>query len=249
MKKFFLMIGAGMVMLANITCIYGQENSGKVNLSVDVATGFVWRGLSLNPAPVVQPSFTLAPGKLSIGAWASVPFTPDEYQEVDIFINYQFTPSLSLCLTDYFGYDWGWNPPSYFNYKREETFHVFDLQLIYDGSGGFPVKTMISTIIAGDDLERDEWNEDGKRKQRFSTYFELGYGNTTSKGVDWELFAGFVPMASDFYNVSGADVINLGLGLSKSFEITSTYSLPLSVKFMVNPSQKNVFLTAAITLF
>ena len=248
MKKIFLMICAGIVLLVTVSRTYGQEKNDRLSLSVDVATGFIWRGLSLNSSPVVQPSFTFAPGKFSVGAWASVPFTPDEYQEVDVFVNYQFTPSISLCLTDYFGDNyWGWSTPSYFNYKRDETVHAFDLQFIYDGSGGFPVKTMISTIIAGDDF-KNEWSEDGKRKRNFSTYIELGYGNT-SKGVDWEVFAGFVPMASDFYNISDGDVINLGLGLSKSFEITPTYSLPLSVKFTVNPSRKIVFLTAAITLF
>ena len=249
MKKMFLMICAGIVMFANVCRIYGQENNDKISLSVDVATGFIWRGLSFNSSPVAQPSFTFTPGKLSVGAWASIPFTQDEYQEVDVFINYQFTPSLSLCLTDYFGSDyWGWRTLPYFNFKREETAHVFDLQFMYDGSGAFPVKTMISTIIAGDDMKRTGgW--DGKWKNNYSTYIEFGYGNTTSKGVDWEIFAGFVPMASDFYNVSGADVINLGLGLSKSFEITPTYSLPLSLKFIVNPSMETVFLTAAITLF
>jgi len=248
MKKL-LLICMGIAMLANFSGIYGQENTDKMSLSVDVASSFVWRGLALNSSPVVQPSFTFTPGKLSIGAWASIPFTPDEYQEVDLFINYHFTPSLSLCLTDYFGYDyWGWGTPSYFNYKKEETCHAFDLQLIYDGSGAFPIKTMISTIIAGDDLKWTGNDWDGKWKNNFSTYIEFGYGNTY-KDVDWEVFAGMVPMASDFYNVTGADVINMGLGLSKRFEITPTYSLPLSVKLMVNPSMKIVFLTAAITLF
>ena len=247
MKKMFLTICAGLAMLAIGSSVYGQDKNGKVNLSLDVASGFVWRGLHLNTSPVMQPSFTLAPGKLSIGAWASIPFTPDEYQEVDVFINFQFTPSLSLTLTDYFGYGyWGWSAPSYFNYKREETAHALDLQLGYNGDGGF--KAMISTIIAGDDLKW-EGSFVATSKNNYSTYIELGYGNTTSKGIDWEIFTGFVPMSSDFYNIKNGGVINLGVGLSKSFEITPTYSLPLSLKFIVNPSAETVFLTAGITLF
>ena len=247
MKKLFLMICAGIVMLVNVSRIYGQDDTEKINLSVDVASGFVWRGLTLNSSPVVQPSFTLTPGKFSIGAWASIPFTSGEYQEVDIFINYQFTPSLSLSLTDYFGYEyWGWDaPPSYFNFKREETTHALDLQLAYDGSGGFPIKAMVSTIIAGNDLKESN----SKIKNNFSTYVELGYGNTC-KSVDWEIFAGMVTMASEnFYGVTGASMMNLGLGVSKSFDITPTYSLPLSVKFVVNPTMETAVLTAAITLF
>ena len=249
MKKLFLLIFAG-ALLANSNHISGQESEkSSTTLSVDIASGFNWRGLTLNSAPVVQPSFTIAPGKFSIGAWTSVPFTPDEYQEVDLFVSYQFTPSLSLTLTDYFGYSNGswWSPPSFFETKREETAHALDLQLAYDGSGGFPVKAMVSTIIAGADLKY-EGNFVQTSKNNFSTYIELGYGNT-SKGIDWEIFAGGVLMSSDFYGTTDANIINLGLGLSKSFEITPTYSLPLSLKFSVNPVVEAVFLSAAITLF
>jgi hypothetical protein len=59
-----------------------------------------------------------------------------------------------------------------------------------------------------------------------------------------------VPFKSvNFYGVDGANVINLGFKLTKSFEITPTYSLPLSMKFTVNPAHKAAFLTAAVTLF
>ena len=246
MKRFFFMICAG-AMLANSSSLYGQENPSKFSLSMDVASGFVWRGLTLNTSPVVQPSFTFAPGKFFVGAWASTPFTPDEYQEVDLFVGIQFTPSFSISLTDYFGYDFGgWFAPSYFNYKKEETGHALDLQLVYDGTGSFPLKAMVSTIIAGNDL-KGEWDHE-KRKKNYSTYIEVGYGNTC-KGVDWEIFAGGVPMASEFYGIDGGKFINLGMGVSKSFEITPTYSLPLSVKFSVNPAMETVFLSAAITLF
>jgi len=249
--KMFTMICASIAMLANSSRIYGQENTDKVSLSVDVASSFIWRGLALNTSPVIQPSFTFTPGKFSMGVWASTPFTSGEYQEVDVFINYRFTPSLSISLSDYFGYDYSWwDSPAYFNYKRGETNHIYDLQLIYDGTGKFPIKTMVSTIIAGDDLRwsgKNSW--EGKWKNNFSTYIELGYENRC-KSVDWEIFAGMVPMASEnFYGITGASVINLGLGLSKSFEITPTYSLPLAIKLAVNPAMESVFVSAVITLF
>jgi len=243
MKRFFLLICAS-AMLANCSNLYGQENPSKFSLSMDVASGFIWRGLPLNTSPVVQPSFTFAPGKFFVGAWASTPFTPNEYQEIDLFVGIQFTPAFSISLTDYFGY--GWLAPSYFKFKKEETGHVLDLQLVYDGTGSFPLKAMISTILAGNDL-KGEW-DGSTREKNHSTYIEIGYGNNC-KGVDWEIFIGGVPMASEFYGIDGEKFINLGVGVSKSFEITPTYSLPLSVKFTVNPAMEAVFLSAAITLF
>jgi len=239
MKRLFFFMCIGIVIFATDSKTYAQD---KLNLSLDVASGFVWRGLAINTLPVVQPSFTFSPGKFSIGVWGSTTFVSDwdQPQEVDVFISYNFTPSFSINVVDYYVYNsnsFSFNKQSYFNYKKEETGHVFDLQLVYDGV----IKAMVSTIIAGDDLNDNDNNN-------YSTYFELGYGNT-SYGVDWEVFAGAVPMTSSFYGISKGGIINFGLGLSKSFEITPTYSLPLSVKFSVNPATESVWLVAAITLF
>ena len=249
MKRIFFVICIVLTVLSVGNNLFAQSESGengeKISLTVDVASGFVWRGLTLNTSPVVQPGITYSPGKFSVGAWASTPFTPGEYHEFDIFASFQLTPSLSIGLTDYYVYGFNsWNPNSFFNYKKEETYHSLDLQLIYEGSENFPLKAMISTIIGGDDLIF----KDGKMKKNFSTYFELGYGSTT-QSFDWEIFAGFVPMESDFYGIDDAAIINLGFGVTKSFVITPKYSLPLSFKLSVNPAYESVFLVASIALF
>ena len=244
MKRLFLVICVYLFAYS----VFAQENekNAELNLSVDVASGFVWRGVSLNSAPVVMPEIALTVGKLTIGAWASVPFTPGEYQELDIFASLQLTPSLSIGLADYFDSTPGWwSSPSYFNYKKEETSHTLDLLLIYDGEGSFPLKFTASTIIAGADLK----TKDGERKRNFSSYFELGYGNTTRYGIDWEVFAGFVPMKSEYYGIDDAAFTNIGFGVTRYFEITPTYSLPLSLRMSVNPAYEAVYFTAAIGLF
>ena len=198
-----------------------------------------------NSTPVFQPSFTFTAGSFFAGVWTSTPFFQDgwEYQGLDLFIGFDITPDFTIGLTDYFDYTENW---SYFNYKKEETGHALDLHFMYHGTGGFPLKAMVSTIIAGGDLK---W-ENGRLtdKKNFSTYVELGYGNSFN-GFDWEICAGFVPMTSRFYGTEQASFVNFGLGFSKSFEITPTYSLPLSLQFTINPAAESVFLTAAIKIF
>ena len=241
MKQVFLMTFVGLAVLARVSNLYAQDDDEKFRLSVDVASGFVWRGFSLNTSPVVQPTITFTQGRFSIGAWATTPFNSGEYQEIDVFASYQITQSLSISITDYFDYTsffWG---KDYFNYKKNETFHAFDLQLMHCGSEDYPFKAMISTIIGGDDL-----NDEGK--SNFSTYFELGYGNTTKRGINWEVFTGFVPMKSYFYEITDASIVNIGFGVSKSLEITPTYSLPLSFSFSINPAYRSVYFVAKITL-
>ena len=247
MKRIFLMIFISFAALSASGDLFAQDNDddGKLSLTVDAASGFVWRGLSNNSTPVIQPAITFTQGKFSIGTWASTPFVPGDYQEIDIFASYQITPALSIAISDYYDCGWNWDNDRYFNYKKEETMHSFDLQLIYNGDENFPLKATLSTIIGGSDLK----TKDGKRKQNFSTYFELGYASTTRSGLDWEIFAGAVPMESEFYDIDGAAVVNIGLGVSKNFEITPTYSLPLSLKFSVNPAHRAAFLVASIALF
>jgi hypothetical protein len=244
MKRFFVTICISIAAFAVNSKASAQDGGDRdeiINLSVDVASGFVWRGLANNMSPVIQPSFTFSPGKFSIGTWASVPFIQDwEPQELDVFVNYQITPSIAIGICDYYIYGGNYH---YFDFKKTKTGHAFDLQLSYDGIGKFPIKAMVSTIIAGDDLNNDD-------KNNFSTYIELGYGNKC-RGVDWEVCAGFIPMKSNMYELYKEDfnVVNLGLGVSKSFAITPTYSLPLALNFTVIPSAKTAFLVAKITLF
>ena len=225
---------------------YAQEESNeKFSFTFDFANNFVWRGQALNMSPVLQPEFSFNIGNFSIGTWASTPFSSFDYTELDLFVNYQLTPFLSVGIVNYFGYDNSFSTYNYFDFDKENTGHSFDLQVMYEGDNGF--NAMVSTIIAGDDLK---YNDNGEVKgSNFSTYLELGYGSTTRYGVDWNFCVGFVPMASDFYMIDKANVVNLSFGVSKTFQITPTYSLPLSLNFTVNPAAEAALLTAAIKLF
>jgi hypothetical protein len=163
----------------------GQEKPEKINLSMDVANNFIWRGLANNTTPVVQPTVTFLPeSKFSFGIWASTPLSSDFFQphEVDIFVDFQIAPFLTLNVTDYFVYSAG--SEDYFNLKKDTTGHAFDVQLLF-ASENFPLKATVSTIFAGCDL-----NDEGKNN--FSTYIELGYGKT-GKYVDWEVLLAWYP--------------------------------------------------------
>jgi len=241
MKLVFFIFGSFFFAFSAYTQDEG-ENNNRINLSVDLFSNFVWRGMSLNTSPVIQPEVSISLGNFSFGAWASTPFTPGEYNELDLFVNYQLTSSMSVSIMDYFDYGSWWSSPSFFEYTKDLTNHTIDILLAYDGSGIFPVRTMLSTVIGGNDL-----NDKGKRN--YSTYLEVGYENTARNGIEWEVFLGFVPMKSDFYEVAGAWVTNIGFGVGKNFEITPTYTLPLAFKISLNPAHEYVFFTAAVALF
>ena len=251
MKRIIFIVCLG---LAALTLNAQENDNGRnLNLSVDVASGFVWRGITLNTSPVFQPSATFTSGNFMAGIWTSSPFfirgEGDCFRGLDMFAFYQITPSFSIGIINYFPHDERlyWGDTSYFNYRREETGHAFDLVATFQSAGGF--RAMASTIFAGWDpnptelLTNDEW------RRNFSTYLELGYGSTTRSGLSWEVFAGGVLMESMFYGVDGAAIINLGAGASRTFEISPTFSVPLSLRLSINPANESMHLTASIALF
>lgn len=238
MKRIILLISMFFLCVGNI---YGQERE-RVNLSIDLANNFIWKGMATNKTPVIQPSVTFLPeNRFAFGLWASTPIIPtkEKIHEVDIFVDVLITPFLTFNITDYFVCDDG--VPNYFNFGRDTTGHTVDAQLLF-AHENFPLKVMVSSIFLGNDLN-------DKGDNNFSTYIEFGYGKI-NKYFDWDIFVGMVPFKSvNFYDVDKFSIINTGISVSKTFGITKNYSLPLSLKLSVNPTHKNVFLTLSATIF
>ena len=239
MKRLFLVFCFCTAIFAGAR---GQEKSEKINLSMDVASNFIWRGLAVNTTPVMQSTVAFLPeSRFSFGVWASAPFSADGGAQpcgMNLFFNVQLSRFLTLNVTDYFVY--GSGSADYFNLKKDETGHFFDVKLIFD-SEDFPLKAMVTPIFAGSDLN-------DKGKNNFSTYIELAY-KKSGKHVNWGIFTGAVPMASDMYGIDGANVVNVGFNVSKSFQINPNWSMPLWMKFSVNPAGRTAYLTAGISLF
>ena len=251
MKRIFFIVCLG---LAALTLNAQQnDNSPRLNLNVDIASGFVWRGITLNTSPVFQSNATFTSGNFLAGVWTSSPFfirgDEDSFRGLDLFAFYQLSPSFSIGIINYFPHDERhyWGDTSYFNYKREETGHAFDFVATFESRGGF--RAMSSVIFAGWDPNPTELVTNDEWRRNFSTYLEIGYGNTTSSGLSWELFAGGVLMESMFYGVDGAAIINLGAAASRTIEVTPTFSLPLTLRLSMNPANQSAHLTASIALF
>ena len=51
------------------------------------------------------------------------------------------------------------------------------------------------------------------------------------------LTAGMVAGKSDFYGTSGTTFVNLGVSAAKDLVITESFSLPLSVSYILNPNR------------
>jgi Bacterial protein of unknown function (Gcw_chp) len=241
------------------------EKEKKLDVSVLLVNRYIWRGQSFGGDYVaVQPEINYAiTKKFSIGIWASSNFknsyyfqdgtSAKGYQEIDLSLTYQVNKFLKIQLADYY---WptvekieGTNN-SYFNYGNYSVKTV-DATLIFDFSATWrPLKITLSTFLAGKDFRTDD--DGGNPKQNFTTYFETSYvlenifKNLSKKAIQnisLEPVIGLVLNNKAQYYSSGdydkPSLINLGIKISKEFEINKRFKLPIFLNYIHNASIEN----------
>ena len=251
-KKFFAVIFAILACTAN-TNVKAQtaEPASPFKITADIVSHYVWRGSMAtgSPTPNFQPTLAFTKGKFEIGVWGSTDFI-GSYKEVDPYISLT-SGQLKFAVTDYC---WNFDKANYFNYKNSETGHMFEGTIGFTGPSTFPISVTWNTLFYGFDKKSTD-----STKQAYSTYIELGY----SKGPA-SFFFGFTPWAS-YYNNYGKtafdpeaakksfSIVNIGASLSKGLKITESYSLPVKVTLIINPSatyskRDYIHLTIGITI-
>jgi hypothetical protein len=246
------LITAVLVVTAN-TNVMAQtvEPASPYKITADIVSSYVWRGslATSSPTPNFQPTLAFVKGNFEIGVWASTDFT-GSYKEVDPYISLN-SGQFKFVVTDYC---WNFDKANYFNYMNSETGHRLEGTIGFTGPSTLPISVTWNTLFYGFDKKSTD-----STKQAYSTYIELGY----SKGPA-SFFFGFTPWAS-YYNNYGTtafdpeaakksfSVVNIGASLSKGIKITETYSLPVKVTLIINPSasySKNDYLhlTVGITI-
>ena len=205
--------------LAVASPVHGQTAS----LGADVVSRYVWRGTDFGESMSVQPALTLGFGGLEVGAWGSyaVAASGADANENDLWATYTVTTtngaSVSFGFTDY-----------YFPAPGADGFfvtdaHMLELSLGVTGPESFPV-----SLFAGMMTRNDPDN---------SLYLEASMPVSGFEGVDLSLTAGMVAGESEFYGTEGAAFVNLGVSASKDLRITDSFSLPVSVSYILNANR------------
>ncbi|MDR2765151.1 MAG: hypothetical protein LBB90_09000 [Tannerella sp.] len=229
-----------MTAIVAVVLVAAPARMGAQELSVggDLVSSYVWRGAYCGGVSV-QPALSFSAGGFSLAAWGSVGFISPAYvDEFDFTLGYGIG-GLSLAITDYwFAYrgDEEW-APDYFNYKSEETAHMFEATVGYDFG---PLALSWNTFFAGADFKASD-----AEKRAFSTYIEASapfkvgdYGLKLELGVTpWE------SIYADKFNV-----VNLGITGSKEIKITESFTLPAFSKVIFNPAAKQTYFVFGISL-
>jgi len=240
---FFCIITAW---IACVPSIQAQDKpSSKINITTDLVSRYIWRGLDYGKAPSIQPTFAYLKSEFEIGCWGAFNAI-GTYHEADLYAKYTLK-NFTIACTDYFIHnETKSNDTRYFDYGSKSTNHTLEGSLQYKGSEKFPISVLAATYFFGNDRA---WGYDDEKdstlENYYSTYFELGY-TLKCKGKTVDLFMGLTPQAGAYGNTFG--VINLGLTGYRTIQITDKFELPVKASLIANPQAGNLYFVIGITL-
>ena len=210
----------------------GKLIKSPFGLGLDVQTKYVWRGMEMmteDSAPVLFPSVNYSYKGLYVYAMGGYAVN-GKYAEVDLGISYSIG-GFSVGLNDYYYPTTNTNADKYFG-GGKHTGHWLEGVLSFTPEK-IPVWITLSNFFYGADKYT---NTEGKEKQAYSTYLELGTyydfldNNRISLGVG-------AALNKSCYNGYEHDfsICNLELRYTYSIQFKSGWNLPLSVAYIYNP--------------
>lgn len=218
------------------TSLAKAKSDVEFHLDGDFVTSYIWRGMKLG-AVSLQPEMSVSWKGLSLSAWGSVGLSDkDDPSEIDLTLSYE-TGGLTFGVVDYWN-DEDEKEKRFFYYNKDHTGHVFEGFVEYDFG---PVCASWQTMFAGRDFRKD----DGKRE--YSSYFELS-APFAFADCDWEATVGVVPWKTEYYEVSGFSVTNVGLRATKTLQIAKDFALPLFGELTANPASQQMYFVFGFTL-
>jgi hypothetical protein len=207
---------------------YSQE----VTPGADLVSRYIWRGKDFGSSPAFQPALTFSAGDFAIGAWGSVTFNDNKFQEQDLFMSYKFYDMVSLIVTDYFFPSDIIPNNNYFEYNDSLTGHTLEATVKFEGTEDIPFTLAVNYNFWG-------WDKDN------SAYIELAYF-TKIKDNKFDVFLGATTGEGIYGNTAG--VVYFGATAKKEIKITESYSLPVFCRFITNPQAENIHLVFGLSL-
>lgn len=247
MNKIYSRLLLLLLCIVSTVAIKAQDNTAKSSFDVsgDIVSRYIWRGIDLGNAPSIQPGLSFTGGKnlsnLEIGVWGSYDFNGN-FQESDIYVSYTINEIFTATITDY--YFPGANNQNYFEYNSDSTGHVFEGTLAFNGTDKFPLNVAVSYDFYGADKSN-------------SMYAEISYP-TSLHGIDVTPFAGASIVTRDEFNDEPTSyyyctkekfgLINVGATISKEVKITDSYSMPIFGSVIFNPDSESMFIVLGLSL-
>lgn len=202
-------------------------------LGLDVQTKYVWRGMEMmseDASPVLFPSFNYSLSGLYVyfmGGYA----TNGKYAEIDYGISYNWR-GFTIGINDYYYPTVNGKEDEYIGWRGERhTGHWLEACLTYEPER-VPLWATLSNFFYGADRYFDS---NGKEKQAYSTYLELGTYYEFLKSNRLALALGAALNKTCYNNYEhNFSIVNIEFKYTYNVHL-SEWMLPLNVAFIYNP--------------
>ncbi len=212
--------------------------------SVDFVSRYVWRGLDIGNTASLQPTVAVNYSGAQFGAWGAYTMFSDhsDVDEIDLWLSYTHAienkVTLTALVTDY-----------YFPNKGVRFFNFND----YDDPSGAGAHTLeVGGTIGGPEKFPlsfsgfvNVYNDAGN-----NTYFQLD-ASFALDATTLDLFVGAAGGSKEnpaYYGTDDLEVINLGVTAGREIRVSESFTIPLSVSFILNPEAEIAYLVAGISL-
>ena len=201
-----------------------------VSIGADIVNRYVWRGLDFGEAISIQPSLEFSSGPVTLGTWGSFAANDGSANEHDLYLSVAAGP-FSFGITDYY---FPTGTSEFFNFDGDGNgSHWIEPFASFGGTEIFPL-----SLYAGVMVHNDPDN---------SVYLQADYPFKID-GFDLNATLAVVPMESAFYLTDGFAVTAVGLTAGRAIPITESFSLPVSVSYILNPEIERTYLVFGISL-
>ncbi|MEZ5359710.1 MAG: hypothetical protein R3F48_12905 [Candidatus Zixiibacteriota bacterium] len=224
------------------------ENTIAVNTALEINGRYIWRGMDIASTPSLQPTLSLSFGGFELGTWGAYTLSNEasESDEIDFWGAYTFGfengASVTALATDYYFPNAGID---FFNFNNHDAViddtipdpgaHTIEIGASFTGPESFPIT--ISGFV-------NVYNDAGS-----NTYFQVDLPVKVN-GTELTLFCGAAGGSEDnpdYYGTDKLSIINVGVSTVREIAVSESFSLPLSVSFIINPKAEISYLVAGFS--
>lgn len=231
-----------------------EKEKPRVDFTANLQTNHLWRGLVISDKPItaVYTAINLdKEGVFKVGTWGGMAMANREggqtqYKEVDYFVQYSKN-GLTVALWDLFNDVNDRYGKGIWNYNARQSGHILDLRTSYYLGKELPLTIEADVFLFGM-VDRENDNT----KQRYSTYVQAAYDIDAGREATVSPFVGVgfsLSGETHIYGKNKFDLVNVGFTTKKTFKLSESYSIPVSVTSMWNPSLKHTRVQLAATVF
>jgi len=235
------------------TASFVNAQGVKFSAGADLVSSFLWRGLNFGNSPAIQPNVAVEVSgvKLSVlssyALMANYPrgFDKVPYSEFDLELKYSIPTNIGTFVIAYSDIFMPCLGLEYSNYDGvvdniETGAHWLGARIAYEGTESFPISFMAEYNFHNDACK--------------SLYAELGYSFTCGR-TDIGLVFGVATgtnsdlVGSAFYEIyeDKIAVINVGGSISKTIQITDSFSIPFKASLCINPNANMPYLAVSFS--